>query len=185
MSNASIWPWLAYLFAGMGANVYRQGAGAREGHAAGGAGVGAVAGMGAHVCRQVVGPREGHAAGDADIGADAGMGAHISGFRWLDFEHASPHMVHSKTRLLLSSPRPYLLVPAEPPLAPALEASTRPHLYPAVARSAILARFRFVFDCWSQVRWTRLQKAFDLRVSVRSTREKGHQRKCERERVCA
>jgi len=61
----------------MGANVYRQGAGAREGHAAGGAGVGAVAGMGAHVCRQVVGPREGHAAGDADIGADAGMGAHM------------------------------------------------------------------------------------------------------------
>ena len=39
--------------------------------AAGGAGVGAVAGMGAHVSRQVHGACNGHAAGGADVGAVA------------------------------------------------------------------------------------------------------------------
>ena len=39
----------------MGAHVYRQVAGLREGLAAGGACVGAVAGMGAHVFRQAAG----------------------------------------------------------------------------------------------------------------------------------
>jgi len=57
--------------------VYRQAAGLREGSAAGGAGVGAVAGMGAHVLRQVAGRRECVAAGGAGVGAVAGMGAHV------------------------------------------------------------------------------------------------------------
>ena len=51
--------------------VPRQVAGLREGLAAGGAGVGAVAGMGAHVPRQVAGLREGLAAGGAGVGAVA------------------------------------------------------------------------------------------------------------------
>jgi len=46
----------------MGAHVFRQADGVREGLAAGGAGVGAVAGMGAHVPRQAAGFREGLAA---------------------------------------------------------------------------------------------------------------------------
>ena len=57
--------------------VSRQAAGLREGLAAGGADVGAVAGMGALVSRQVTGLREGHAAGGAYVGAFAGMGAHV------------------------------------------------------------------------------------------------------------
>jgi len=61
----------------MGAHVCRQAAGLREGHAAGGAWVGAVAGMGAHVCRQVAGLRECHATGGAWVWAVAGMGAHV------------------------------------------------------------------------------------------------------------
>ena len=55
----------------MGAHVYRQAAGHREGLAAGGAGVGAVARMGAHVYRQA------------------------ATVRFLDREQALPQMVHS------------------------------------------------------------------------------------------
>ena len=54
-----------------------QVAGLREGPAAGGAGVGAIAGMGAHVCRQVAGRRAGLTAGGAGVGTVAGMGAHV------------------------------------------------------------------------------------------------------------
>ena len=57
--------------------VPRKGAGVREGLAAGGAYVGAIAGMDTHVCCQVAGAREGLAAGGADVGAIAGMGAHV------------------------------------------------------------------------------------------------------------
>jgi len=69
----------AYIgaLAGMGAHVCLQAAGLREGMTAGGAGVGADAGMGSHVCRQVAGLREGMAAGGAGVGADAGMGSHV------------------------------------------------------------------------------------------------------------
>ena len=49
----------------------------REGLAAGGADVGAVADMGAHVCRQTAGLREGHAARGTGVGAVAGVGAHV------------------------------------------------------------------------------------------------------------
>ena len=37
-----------------------------------------VAGMGAHVFPQGAGVREGMSTGDADVGAVAGMGAHVS-----------------------------------------------------------------------------------------------------------
>ena len=57
--------------------VSRQGAGVREGLAAGGADVGAPAGMGLHVSCQVAGHREGLTAGGAGVGAVAGMGAHV------------------------------------------------------------------------------------------------------------
>ena len=57
--------------------VPRQAAGLREGHATGGAGVGADVGMGAHVYRQAAGPREYLAAGGAGVWAVAGMGAHV------------------------------------------------------------------------------------------------------------
>ena len=57
--------------------VPRQVAGLREGPAASGAGVGAIAGMGAHVCREAARRREGLAASDTDVGAIARMGAHV------------------------------------------------------------------------------------------------------------
>ena len=57
--------------------VSRQVMGPLEGHAAGGAGVGAGAGMAAHVVSQAAGLREGLAAGRAGVWAVASMDAHV------------------------------------------------------------------------------------------------------------